>query len=55
MITEISKAGTNLRVFQPFADFLKDIWKLDNTRPWDHYFKEQQFSYFWDTGKEVQK
>jgi hypothetical protein len=46
--TEISKTSKDKSVFQNFPDSLKDIWKQDNTRPWDVYFKEQQFSYFWD-------
>jgi hypothetical protein len=55
MTTEISKTSKNLRVFQTFGDFLKDTWKDDSSRPWDHYFKDQQFAYFWDTRKEAHK
>ena len=48
MTTEISKTPKNKSVFQNFPDYLKIIWKEDNTRHWGVYFKEQQFSYFWD-------
>jgi hypothetical protein len=46
--TEISPKQ-NLRVFQSLNDFYADIWKNDDARPWDHYFREQRFRYFWDT------
>lgn len=53
MTTEISKDSKNLSVL--FPDVLKRIWKDDLERDWKLFFKEQQFSYFWDTRKEAQK
>jgi hypothetical protein len=55
MTTRLDNTNRDLRVFQTFADFLKDTWKEDSARSWDHYFKKQQFTYFWDTAKDAQK
>ena len=46
MTTEISKTPKNKSVFQNFPDYLKEFWKQDNTRPWNVYFKEEQFFLF---------